>query len=296
MNLLNQVDFTNRIIPMRNFGENGNNCISVIDLTLSDDDSDNKKESENANSVKSIKSEVDACDECPFKPAINISGNLLDCRAHRILLNPSAWFTDELINAYFSILQTRSPRTIYAFSSFFYSSLVAKGEDYCRKHWLKDFKAALATGSLEKVLFPINANGTHWVLVVWSVEAGKLEYFDSLMSRRSGGRIMKKLSNFFDGSVKEAAVYKKNAEEGEDESIIDKLSSLTISTDEPVSIIKDTLIPKGQSQQTDGSSCGAFCCLNAARSCFEDDSKYSCCDIYEFRSSLIELFVRFKRK
>lgn len=249
----------------------------VIDLTLSDD------ETETLETV-----DTEAAPETPFKPALNISGNILECRHYRILKSHSSWFTDDLINAFFCILQSKLSERCFAFSSFFYDSLVRKGTEYCLKHWTRGFKLFLKNSDgIEdrKVLFPVNSGGSHWVLVAWFMDSGTLNYYDSLMCRRTGNRIMKRISEFFNEM--------KTKESDED---IDHLFS-SLSLDETTAalsqkfnfpLITNLCIPKGQVQQTDGSSCGPFCCLNG-KSLFEDVK--TTVDIYEFRASLIEYFV-----
>lgn len=247
----------------------------VIDLTLSDDETETSEAEE-----------IETAPETPFKPALNISGNILECRHYRILKSHSAWFTDDLINAFFSILQSKHQDKCFAYSSFFYESLLRKGTEYCLKHWTRGFKLFLknSKGIEDRiVLFPVNSDGSHWVLVAWFIDTGTLNYYDSLMCRRSGNRIMKRISEFF----------KEIRESEEDlDNLFSSLSigetNVTVSQKLNYPLITNLCIPKGQVQQTDGNSCGPFCCLNG-KSLLEDVK--TTIDIYNFRASLIDYFV-----
>lgn len=310
-----------------------NDC---VDLTLS---------SENESNESSESSEFDCVDKeldnsksfkCPFYPPLNISGNILGPRHFKILQNPSAWFNDDLINAFFCKLQIQTnlemeneisvsastkKKKIVALSSFFYESLMRRGEEYCMKHWTRDLKE-LRDDSF--IFIPINSGGSHWVLVVWKVDCGVLEYFDSLMCKRTGYRIMKRLSEFFnlfietfnyDASDTCNASYASDATDASNDNtsntsdtnnttsntnsesfdVSDALLKLSISSSSSFEIPKiETLqIPKKQLQQTDGSSCGPFCCFNGKMILSANEDKTEIVpivDIYAFRSSLIEYF------
>lgn len=249
---------------------------SVIDLTLSsDDESQSEQEIEKTISPKT-----------PFDPPLNISGNILESRHYKILKSHSAWFTDDIINAFFCILQSKYSVKCFVFSSFFYESLLRRGKEYCLKHWTRGVKTFLSTVKEDGiVLLPVNSGGSHWVLVAWFLDEGVLKYYDSLMCRRSGNRIMKQMTEFFNEML--------NAEDDDLEKLLSILSidevndSKTDKQKKP--LIKNNLIPKGQVQQTDGSSCGQYCCLNGKR-LLEEPAKLGNFGIYEFRTSLIEYF------
>lgn len=251
----------------------------IIDLTLSDDEIDSEKQ-ENT-SCASCTSCTSTC--TPFDPPLIISGNILESRHYKILKSHSSWFTDDIINAFFCILQAKNKGKCFAVSSFFYDSLLGKGQEYCLKHWTKGIKTFLNSSIEDKIiLLPVNSGGSHWVLVAWYVDEGTLNYYDSLMCKRSGNLIMKRMTEFFNEMLKDS--------HDDDEDIHKLLSKLSLNnTVIPIPIIKNNLIPKGQLQQTDGSSCGPFCCLNG-KNLLEPTGAV---DIYEFRESLIEYFKEF---
>lgn len=252
---------------------------NVIDLTLSSSESETESEIE-TNSVGSDE------DECPFNPPLNISGNILSIRHYRILNSVSSWFTDDIINGFFCKLKDSSSG-LYVFSSFFYDALIHKGQAYCLKYWItarfKDFLSSLDSVVEDKlVLFPVNSGGSHWVVVAWEVSKGELSYYDSLMCKRSGNLIMKHISELINNFI--------------DEYELDKsLSSLSLEDSSEKSAllpkIKTFSIPKGQPQQTDGSSCGPFCCFFAKHLVEKKNISGISVDIYEFRKGLIDFFI-----
>jgi Ulp1 family protease len=312
-----------------------------IDLTLSSENESNESnESSESSEFDCVDKELDNSKsfKCPFYPPLNISGNILGPRHFKILQNPSAWFNDDLINAFFCKLQiqtnlemeneisviAKKKKKIVALSSFFYESLMRRGEEYCMKHWTRDLKE-LRDDSF--VFIPINSGGSHWVLVVWKVDSGVLEYFDSLMCKRTGYRIMKRLSEFFNLFIEtfndDEKEFDHDATDATDASndntsntsktsktnktnntnntnttsfdVSDALLKLSISSSSSFEIPKiETLqIPKKQLQQTDGSSCGPFCCFNGKMILSANEDKTEIVpnvDIYAFRSSLVEYF------
>lgn len=252
----------------------------VIDLTLSGDESLSEEEIQKHGTLP----------KTPFDPPLNISGNILESRHYKILKSHSSWFTDDIINAFFCILKAKNEGKCFVFSSFFYDSLLRKGKAYCLKHWTKGIKAFIRSSIENKiVLLPVNSGGSHWVLVTWSVEGGTLNYYDSLMCKRSGNRIMKKMTEFFNEM-------KGDVEQEEDiDNLLFKLSFNETEEKKQFEfpLIKYNFIPKGQIQQTDGSSCGPFCCLNGEILLKEkNDKTANVVDIFKFRESLIEYFIK----
>lgn len=297
----------------------------LIDLTLSESESESLIVSNASENEKS-----ENC-SCPFEPALNIHGNILNYRHYRILQSSAAWFNDDLINGFFCKLADAHKDKVFVLSSFFYSSLLKRGRQFCLKHALpKGFKEFLridnrsSKGSNDKiVLIPVNSGGSHWVLVTWLLQKRTLEYYDSMMCKRSGNTIMKRISEFFNELLKEE---QKNLE------IENSLQKLSLDleggeesgsgVDELCGSIEHLVIPKGQIQQTDGSSCGPFCCYFAKHLIDSDinrdrdnetdidnfnetdtdnvidnehvidrDSTCTNMDIYAFRQSLIKFFL-----
>ena len=73
----------------------------LIDLTLSSSSDEGESETETEAEIADLKSENEIKIKCPFYPPLNISGNVLGPRHLKILETPSAWFNDDLVNAYF---------------------------------------------------------------------------------------------------------------------------------------------------------------------------------------------------
>lgn len=234
-------------------------------------------------------SECPSSDNSRFSPPIRIAGNVLRTRHYR-LLEDGGWFTDDLINAYFHILTTSAPTRSYAFSSFLCEALSTHGPDYVQKSWLRPFQRKFLhpnASTAELVLFPVNSNGSHWVLVAWWLQKGKLEYYDSLMSRRSGSRLMSRLAELLNKMLD-------GSKDDKSDSLEDMLANLSISSFKP---IKEQLIPPGQPQQTDGSSCGPFCCAFAdALLNRKPISEINQRSVDAFRHKLIDTFLSFKQQ
>ena len=136
------------------------------------------------------------------------------------------------------------------------------------------------------VLFPINSGASHWVLVAWNVCKGEISYFDSLMCKRSGNLIMKRISGLINNFINEDELDKSlkslSLEDATEESASDS---------DTVPMIKLFSIPKRQPQQTDGSSCGPFCCFFAKNLVEKKKISGISVNIYEFRKNLIDFFI-----
>ncbi|CAK5103726.1 unnamed protein product [Meloidogyne enterolobii] len=89
------------------------------------------------------------------------------------------WLNDEVINIYASLIVDRSNNNndlpkVYAFNSFFYSSLSSNGYERV-KRWTKNkdiFENQI-------IIVPIHLS-IHWCLVVIDLEERKMDYYDSL--------------------------------------------------------------------------------------------------------------------
>lgn len=265
----------------KNEAKPSNNTI----IELSDSESESSPVSEHSSN-----------DNSPFSPPIRIAGNVL-CARHYRLLEEGGWFTDDLINAYFHLLTSTAPTRFYAFSSFLCEALSSHGTDYVQKSWLQPFQRKFLlpnASTAELVLFPVNSNGAHWVLVAWWIKEGKLEYYDSLMSRRSGSRLLSRLAGLLNKMLDDTITENANApENASPKSLEDLMANLNIST---FKSITEQVIPPAQPQQTDGSSCGPFCCAFADAlingKCISEINQRS---VDAFRRSLIDLFLSYKQ-
>jgi len=122
----------------------------------------------------------------------NEFGKIIGKDIHK--LQKDEWLNDEIINYYFRMIRARSlnpssvlsskvrapkkplPR-IHTFSTYFFQLWSQRGYAGVRR-WTK--KAKVNVFELDRVLIPINSSGFHWVLGVINVEAGRIEYYDSM--------------------------------------------------------------------------------------------------------------------
>lgn len=281
-------------------------AVTVIDLTLSDTEEEQEVDT-NLNTA----TELDEC-KCEFHPPISIAGNILNCIQFRILKSPAAWIDDEIINSYFNLLINTDPSNYFAFSSHFYDILLKFGEESALKRWTRHLKSFLLQINLNDckkepplVLIPINSGASHWVLVIWNIHAATLEYYDSLMCKRSGNKILKRLKSFFNmliSQINDKEEEKISSNETEKEDKLDGLEDLSKSflnlnigkESFNVKEIKNVSIPSGQLQQSDGSSCGIFTCCSARAAV--TSSKLELKQISSFKAELISLFINTRRK
>eukprot|EP01122_Echinamoeba_exundans_P003371 TRINITY_DN13484_c0_g1_i1.p1 TRINITY_DN13484_c0_g1~~TRINITY_DN13484_c0_g1_i1.p1 ORF type:complete len:329 (-),score=61.23 TRINITY_DN13484_c0_g1_i1:225-1211(-) len=95
-------------------------------------------------------------------------------------LRPGQWLNDEIINCYMEMLNTWANKRllkVHCFSSFFLTMLAG---GYRRvKRWTRSKDVF----SMDRIIFPVNLNNTHWCLVVINMKAKKIEYYDSLGGR-----------------------------------------------------------------------------------------------------------------
>lgn len=91
--------------------------------------------------------------------------------------NSHLYLNDEVINKYMDLITARSPKTVYAFNTFFYLALSAKGYSHvCR--WTKKIDIF----SKKKLFIPIHID-EHWCLVYVDFTKKTIQYFDSLRGR-----------------------------------------------------------------------------------------------------------------
>jgi Ulp1 family protease len=107
---------------------------------------------------------------------------------------PGAWLNDEIINAYFKLLQRRNvseriaglrvPR-IFVVSTFLYEKLTEpKGADRQREYdfsnvarWAR--RTGMKIAEYDRIFFPINVGENHWILVVAFVNEKVVQAYDS---------------------------------------------------------------------------------------------------------------------
>lgn len=129
-----------------------------------------------------------------YEDSLWIGEFLIGRRERAILASATAWFTDEIINAFLRILSWTHPNHYY-FNTFFYSTLLRRGmEGVCR--WAR----GVDLNQRDIVFIPINQSNSHWSLVVVHPKSRSLAYYDSLGGgyRSSAGKcIMERIAPFF---------------------------------------------------------------------------------------------------
>lgn len=88
------------------------------------------------------------------------------------------------MNGYMHLINERDlhlhgRRTVYAFSCYFFTQLSVDGYAYDRvRKWTR--RANIDVFKLDKIIFPLNIDNSHWVLAVVDLKAQEIQYFDSL--------------------------------------------------------------------------------------------------------------------
>ncbi|VVC25183.1 Hypothetical protein CINCED_3A000641 [Cinara cedri] len=110
------------------------------------------------------------------------------------------FINDEIINNYMSLIQTRSPDTVYTFNTFFYLTFSTQG--YKRvDRWTKKIDIF----AKKKLFIPIHIReDNHWVLVYVDFENKTINYYDSIGN--SGYDFMKVIVSY----LRLEGVHKKN--------------------------------------------------------------------------------------
>ncbi|XP_050533325.1 sentrin-specific protease 1-like [Daktulosphaira vitifoliae] len=89
------------------------------------------------------------------------------------------FLNDEIINQYMDLITQRSPETVYAFNTFFYSALSDKGYQHVSR-WTKKVDIF----SKEKLFIPVHIEeDNHWCLVYVDFLKKTIKYYDSLGGR-----------------------------------------------------------------------------------------------------------------
>lgn len=85
------------------------------------------------------------------------------------------YVNDEIVNQYLKLITKRSNGTVYAFDTFFFTSLCSKGFPGVES-WTKK----LDIFSKKKLFVPINVKKVHWILIYINLEKKTIQDFDSL--------------------------------------------------------------------------------------------------------------------
>jgi len=124
---------------------------------------------------------------------INMKVSLLQC------LTPGVWLNDEVINFWLGMVQERSNKRagsigypvkyqskVFIMNSFFWTRLYNNGEYGYKnvKRWTKKSKlkriGVNSIFEIDKFMFPIHVNLTHWCAGVINFKKKRFEYYDSL--------------------------------------------------------------------------------------------------------------------
>ncbi|XP_033097411.1 sentrin-specific protease 1-like [Anneissia japonica] len=93
-------------------------------------------------------------------------------------LQEGCWLNDNIINAYLYLLTVADPTgMVYAFSTFFYPTLLKKGYNSIKKWTRKEnlFKYRL-------LLVPVHLNN-HWTMALINIKSHMIQYYDSVGSK-----------------------------------------------------------------------------------------------------------------
>ncbi len=228
---------------------------------------------------------------------------------HVEVLKFGQWLNDEIINAYLFTLQSENKPGVVALSSFFYKKLCQEGLNDQVKRWLGPI-GDINDRSL--ILIPINLNNSHWAMATYVVAAKTLNFYDSMLHNPSGMRILGKLKPVFEylhetskkGKTIEKTPSPPPTSTAKMASVKDTVfgltaylqSKLNIKEDMPVQSTTEIklVIPSGQPQQTDGSSCGVFVCKWAQKLATKSDTKFSQSDIAQHRRHMVDKLCTFE--
>jgi len=119
-------------------------------------------------------------------------------------LRPGVWLNDEVIHAYFVLLQKReNNRTCrtnrsHFFKSFFLTLLFDEGKTNSYKYnnvksWSKQVQGQDIFG-LDKIIFACNVDGLHWTCVVIFMKEKRIQYYCSM--RGDGSKYSKGLLRY----------------------------------------------------------------------------------------------------
>ena len=169
-------------------------------------------------------------------------------------LRETIWLNDEIIHAYMNCLanrdktrsETLSCRRSHFFKSYFVTKLFRFGYNGVRR-WSRNVPGG-DIFSLDKVVFPVNLGGVHWVCIVAFMQKKEIEYHDSLGYRtndekenllRNGEKYMKAILSYLEN---EHLRFKKRHMSDDHWVLLNRLDT-----------------PK----QDNGNDCGVYTCMTA---------------------------------
>lgn len=238
-----------------------------------------------------------------------IAGNPIT-RYHVGILRGGEWLNDEIINSYLHTLCLER-KDAYALSTYFYTKVCAEGGlTETIKRWLRP------VGRISRwriVLIPINLNNSHWALVAYNVVVREASYYDSMMSKSTGNKVLQRLLpalehlHFVDDQQddeEKVMPEKKEEPTGLLAYMMTKLNiGATESHDTPnelhelnseaVNPIRLT-IPERQPRQLDGSSCGVFVCKWSQMLVSSNSATFTQAQVTKHRQVILDTLLTFK--
>ncbi|QSL64239.1 hypothetical protein MERGE_000394 [Pneumocystis wakefieldiae] len=190
----------------------------------------------------------------PLIVKFNISITPHDIRT----LRDKEWLNDEIINFYIALISERAKATpkgpkVYAFNTFFYTTLEKKGYQGVQR-WARRAKVNIL--EQDYVLIPIHL-GVHWCMSIINFKKKRFEYWDSLNGK--SGKVFLLLRDY-----------------------LFQESGNTINLDDWIDYI-----PESGPTQTNGYDCGVFACKTAECIAREGSIDYTQDDIKELRKRMV---------
>ena len=204
-------------------------------------------------------------EEQPSDVLATIDGNQITERHREILLCDHEWLNDEIVNSFCARISQRVP-DIHCCSSFFFAKLSAGLDGNLA--WLERWRRSTDAMRRRLIFIPVNWGNSHWALLVYSVQEDTLRYYDSMMSASRGREALGRVQRAF-GAIRLGRAPARS-KDGEPVGVLAFImSKMSLSPppghcDSPPpgagEVVIKTETPRGQPQQTDGSSCGVYLC------------------------------------
>ena len=179
-------------------------------------------------------------------------------------LRDDKWLNDEIVNSYMTLLLLRDKeqcarigcRRSHFFKSFFVTKYFRLGYS-----GVKRWSRAVHGGdifALDKIIFPINLGGLHWVCVVAFMQKKVIEYHDSLASKKVNSQAEKYMKGILFYFEMEHRRLKKRLMVNDHWTLVNRVDT-----------------PK----QDNGNDCGIFTCLTAHFRSLDLQQNYSSNDM-----------------
>jgi len=149
-------------------------------------------------------------------------------------LRPGKWLNDNVIDMFLAMVTAKNPDKLFAFTTHFFTRLDEDGYSAVRR-WA--IRKKLNVFKPDFVFVPVNQGNMHWTLAVVNNREKRLEFYDSLPSRK-GQHELKVLKGYLENEA-------------------NRLN---------VAMPEYQLVPFAEGpRQSNGSDCGVFVCENVRR-------------------------------